>query len=214
MKITIVITFFLGLLTLFTVCAEPEGQPKRPAKQLNITWAFSPNPTEFAEYWLSSIQRLYEAIPSLSPREEQWLMEMGAIPDLKSKDDPYWRAKGGVTFEKQNRAQGSLEYSIWDAKRDAGILRMHLQVLLKIINPSPPRHPAVDWGHLAHSLLDRDAALQLARLEAKGVIPREVIPVPWSILANADYPLQNAIRDQRLTLARHILFLLIPKTFE
>ena len=152
------------------------------------------DPATLAAFWLPEIERLYAAIPSLSPREERWLDE---------------ELNAG-----RPRAANSREYAIRKAKLNTGSLLGSLRGLTEVIKPKGPRQPTKDWIFFVYVLIDTDSAYDLARLEAEGVIRREVIPEPWTILEGIfegqEFPLRDAIRTGRSDLARHVLICTLP----
>ena len=151
---------------------------------------FSADPTTLAAAWLPDIERLYEAIPFLSPKEERWLKEeLGSV--------------------RAARATGTLEFALREAKLRAGA---ELALVRRLTEELDGSAQARDWLWLAHSLVEADAAIYLARLEAEGVIQRDAIHFHWKFLAGAESgaTLQEAIRWGRARLARHVLGCTLP----
>lgn len=155
---------------------------------------FAANPMVLAKVLLPQFERLYEAIPTLSPREEQWLdNEMNRLDAVR------WK-----------RANDSRENSIWRAKLDAGDLLGTIRVLSKAVVPQLPERPVVVWTHLASALIDDDGSLHLARLEAMGIIKSDSLPQHWTMWGTTGRPLRESIQDVRVMLAKHILTCIVP----
>jgi hypothetical protein len=182
----------LTLLTLIAPVALGQGycglRYKTGEVVLGDSW--SDDPTTLAAAWAPLLERLSKAIPSLSPKEEKWLQEEMDV--------------GGQRFV---RAASSREYVIQQAKRNADSL---LFLARGLSDQRDRAAQARDWLWFAYSLLEGDAALDLARLEAEGVIQREAIPSDWTILFRGGFTLQEAIEMQRRQLARHVLICTLP----
>ncbi len=154
---------------------------------------FAADPAALAAAWLPPIERLYAAIPSLSPREEGWLEEeMRATP------------------ERYLRTLSSREYALREAKQNAGSLLFTIRVLTGVLKPVVPRPPTEDWILFAYTLIDSDSSLYLARLVTEQVIQKEAIPDAWTVWSGMKVPLQDSIRDGRTILARHVLICTLP----
>jgi len=156
---------------------------------------FAADPIALAQVLLPQIERLHEAIPALSPREEQWLdNEMNRLDAVRLK-----------------RAIDSRENSIRRAKWDAGGLLASLQLLNKVVTPQTPERPVVMWANFVSTLIDDDGSLHLARLAALGVIKSDSLPQHWTIWGSTGQPLRDSIQDVRVMLAKHILVCIVPK---
>lgn len=155
---------------------------------------YAADPTVLAKALLPQIERLYEAIPTLSPREEQWLDdEMNRLEHIR-----------------RQRAIDSRENSIRRAKSDAGDLLGTLRVLSKVLVPQPPDRPVVLWTHFVSALIDVDSSLHLARLEALGVIKSDSLPQDWTMFGKTGQSLRDSIQAIRVILAKHILVCIVP----
>jgi len=163
------------------ICAEtPDGM-------------YAANPKMFAEAWLPQIERLYTALPSISPREEQWL--------AAESNDP----------QRHLRAIRSSTYAIKEAKLDVGSLLGSLRVLSEHVKPAEAMSAVERWALFAYTLIDDDAALHLARLVTDNLVERSTIPERWILWAGPDFPLDDSIRAERTNLARHVLVCVIPQ---
>lgn len=153
---------------------------------------FAANPTTLAAAWVPLLEPLSAAIPSLSPKEEQWLRE---------------EMRGGG--RRSVRAVSSREYAIQQAKARADA---ELTLMRRLTEERDRVAQARDWLWFAYSLIDTDAALYLARLEADGVIQRDAIPWNWRAFARGKggATLQKVIRWGRTGLAKHILRCTLP----
>lgn len=155
---------------------------------------FAADPAALAQVLLPQIERLHEAIPALSPREEQWL-------------DNEMNRQDAVRLK---RAFDSRENSIRRAKWDAGGLLASLQLLNKVVTPQTPVRPVVMWANFVSTLIDDDGSLHLARLAALGVIRSDSLPQHWTIFGSAGQSLRDSIQGVRVMLATHILVCIIP----
>ena len=123
-------------------------------------WVFNPaqpdlwaaDPTTFGAAWVAPLEHLSAAIPSLSPKEEQWLQE-----EMR------------VDVRRAARAVSSVEYAIQKAK---GFADFELSLMRRLTEGRDRAAQARDWLWFAYILIDVDAAVHLVRLEAKGVIQR------------------------------------------
>lgn len=159
-----------------------------------IVPAYPADPTALAAEWVPVLERLDAAIPSLSPREEQWLRDEMAS------------ASGG----RYMHALNSREFALQAAKRDVSGL---LSMLRRLQEVSDQSQRAKAWLLFAYGLIEYDAALYLAWLVAEKVIQLESIPTEWTLLAviagkNKLEP--DVIRGGRTRLARHILVCTLP----
>lgn len=187
---SILVSSLLGLLSLSsTSSADAQTELCRS----NLVGTYPADPEALAEIWLAPIERLYAAIPSLSPREEQWLNDESADP------------------ERYLRAARSSTYAVKEAKLDVGSLLGALRVLSGDLQPAGEMTGVESWAFFAQILIDYDAALYLARLETEGILDRTAIPKDWTILAGLDFPLEASIRSQRVALAEHVLACIVPQ---
>lgn len=152
---------------------------------------YSVDPAKLAAAWLPELERLSAAIPSLSPREEQWLEN-----ELTSE-----------IVERIRHVYSSREYAMRYAKRNVHSLLILMNRLNKRQDITAQTR---DWLWVIHSLIDSDSAYYLAGLEAEGVAQRRAIPVDWTILTGLGLNLEEAIRHGRIRLANHILACTIP----
>ena len=152
-------------------------------------------PAALAASLLPVFERLYEGIPSLSPKEAQWLKEELVAPGKRS-----------------DRAFSSREYALLRAKTNSGSLLGGIRFLTGAVKVKPPRSPTDDWLHLVYNLIEDDVDMYLARLVTEGVIQRELMPFYWIFIASTNYgELRLGIRSGRARLARHILVCTLPK---
>lgn len=160
--------------------------PMRPNQ-----WAA--DPATLAAAWLPEIKRLYEAIPFLSPQEEQWLKEETVNTD----------------GNRYLSAMASQEYAVQESKLRVG---GHLTLVRRLMEAHDREAQTRDLLWLAHALIDNDTALYLARLEAKRVIRREAIPWYWKFFAEGKggATLQEAMRWGRGQLAQHVIACALP----
>ena len=149
---------------------------------------FAADPAALAAAWLPSLERLYEGIPSLSPKEEQWLQE-------EMRD-----------AQRAVRAVSSLEYAIQEAKLNA---RSLLVLIRRFIDEHDRTEQTRSWLFFAYTLVEIDTSLYLARLVEERVLQREAIPDDWTVFARS-FPLQDAIRHGRTIWARHVLICTLP----
>lgn len=154
---------------------------------------YSKDPDILASTWLTHIELLYSRIPSLSPREEKWLKEEMMDPG------------------RSVRAYSSREYAIQEAKLNTGSLLGVLRVLTDEIKPKVPRTKVQGWSFLAYTLIEYDAARNLAILADENILPLEAFPQLWAMFHDKDFSLVSAIRAERTQLARHILICIIPQ---
>ena len=103
----------------------------------------------------------------------------------------------------------SREFALRQAKGNAGGL---LGLARRLTEKRDRAAQARDWLWFAYALIDPDDALDLARLEAKGMIQREAIPWDWKWLAEVEggATLQETIRWGRTRLAQHVLNCTLP----
>lgn len=152
------------------------------------------DPAALAASLLPSLERLNSSIPSLSPREEQWIKEEMA-----------------ASGQRQLRAISSREYALQQAKYDANSL-------LGLIRRLTGKHDQADrersWLWFAYSLLQTDSAFYLAKLVADRVIQREAIPQKWRLLEGAQFTLARSISSERRILAQHILICTLPTVMD
>lgn len=166
-----------------------------PAAQRILRYTRSAVPARLGAAWLPAFERLDAAIPSLSPREEKWLEQ---------------EEQGGG--DRWVRAASSREFTLRAAKNNAsGLLKVVRRLSAK--SDRADQAGALIW--FAYILTDPDAGIYLERLLAWKVIQREVIPKEWTFGArNGDVPLHQAIREKRLSLARHILICTLPSVID
>jgi hypothetical protein len=157
---------------------------------------YAASPKVFADAWLPQIERLYTALPSISPREEQWLTAESSDP------------------QRHLRAIRSSTYAIKEAKLDVGSLLGSLRVLPERVQPAEAASSVERWALFAYTLIDYDAALHLARLAEENIVERSTIPERWTLWAGSDFPLDQSIRAERTNLARHVLVCIIPQVDE
>lgn len=184
-------------LSLFLCNAVPAQTAECPETSHAEAKGRSSDPAQLAAYWIRPIEDLYSAIPTLSPKEQQWL------DDELAKDDrsrTLW-------------ALDSREYTVRMARLDIENLLTSLRVLNKLDPPRPGETPAQRWRYFVYDLIDYDGPLYLAKLVTDDIIEQKRIPKDWSWLTGiaSDFSLQESIRANRLVLARHILACVMPK---
>lgn len=202
MEIRLAIRFVL-LLSFVTPLSAWTQESCGPA----LIPEYSSDPMRFAETWLAHMERLYGAIPNLSPREQEWLEAELTSADNLTLDD----IAEGADARRPRRAMRSTTYAIREAKRNSGSLLAALRVLTGRLAPADSRSASQEWAFFTYSLIDEDASLHLARLEAEEVIERTDMPADWTILAAADMSLRESIRSRRVSLARHVLMCIMPQ---
>lgn len=158
----------------------------------------SSDPDRLAAAWLPEIERLYEAIPPLSPREQVWLTE-----ELDSSDE--------VAVQRTLRAMRTETYAIREAKRDVGSLLGSLRLLTGEIPRKGGEGASEHWRMLAYTLINYDAPMYLSGLVDKGVIRKKDMPFEWYVMASDDFSREDSIRAARVSLARHVLIEILPR---
>jgi hypothetical protein len=144
----------------------------------------SPEQSALAKYWVEAFERLDSAIPSLSPREQQWLEQ-----EMSASDG-----------QRRVRAVGSREYAIRQAKLDSA----NLLAIVRSLSEGKWRPSArTGWIFLANSLIDQFADQHLERLVRDKVIALEALPRSWSVWADANRV--GWVRYGRVGLAQHVL---------
>jgi hypothetical protein len=145
---------------------------------------------KWLEFWTPQIERLYGAIPAISPSEEKWLKE-----ELRA------------SLERSSRAMKSQEYSYWMA-------RMHLGTLLSIIKnqlSEGKRNKLDGWTSLSYVLIrEPDNGVYLERILRSGVITESVIPPIW-VYGSLDGLNASTFNDGQRRLATTILGCIIPQ---
>ena len=141
-----------------------------------------------ATAWLPALEHLTAAIPSLSPHEEQWLLEETKAP----------------TIERQMRAEKSREHSIHEAGTDTHALQ---QILRGIVAERDRAALTCKWLQFIWELMELDAPYHLVRLVADNAVPKEAIPGSWrGFDPKEDFDaLQRSIAWGRARLAREII---------
>jgi hypothetical protein len=143
----------------------------------------SPEQSALAKYWVEAFERLDSAIPSLSPREQQWLeQEMSG------------------DGQRRVRAVESREFAIRQVKLDSG----NLLAIVRALSEGTWRPSArTGWIFLANSLIDRHAEYHLERLVRDKVIAFDALPGSWT-LGNPG-SVASSVRYGRIGLAQHVL---------
>jgi hypothetical protein len=141
------------------------------------------DPVALAAAWLPLLERLSDSIPSLSPREAEWL-------------DAEMRGDGGRSV----RAVSSREFALQRVKNNTSSLLASTRNLLNEKRTSAQK--TQDWLFFAYNLIDEDSDLYLAGLVTEKVIPLKALPEEWK---SPGTPLQESIRWARMGLARHVL---------
>ena len=189
----------IALVVMVAVAACLEIASLGEAEAAPVCGSIYPaDPAKLAKSLEPVFDRLNDGVPSLSPKEKQWLKD-----ELASSDTNRWL-----------KANRSLEITQQRVKTDATSLAISIQILTgSFLPPKQQMTPREQWRFIAYTLIDSDAALLLARLVAKGVIAKDAIPTAWKRFADPGkgYPLSSAIRDSRLGLARHILICTLEK---
>lgn len=152
--------------------------------------SYAADPAALASVWVPSLERLYAAIPSLSPKEEQWLQQE-------------MRGDG----QRPVRAVSSREYAMQQAKLNAGSL---LGSIRRLTEKRDGAEQTRGWMLFAYTLIESDASIYLSRLVEERVIQREALPDEWTVFASGTFPLKEAIRQARTSLARHVLICTLP----
>lgn len=169
--------------------------PARAGDFCGHLWSLSDftsvDPATLASAWLPPLEHLYAAIPSLSPKEEEWLQaEINRSP------------------ESTRRAISSIEYAIRNAKRDAASMFASMREIQKQDETKQVRN----WILFTYTLMDEEAGFFLSRLVSEGVMPLAAIPDEWTLWTHSGtVTLADSIRHSRITLARHILICTLPE---
>lgn len=184
--------FLIGLIACHDIWAMEKFCPVGVYSEEN---GYSSDPRKVAQFWLEPIERLYTAIPVLSPREEQWLDD-----ELKQGD-----------MNRYSRALQGTEYTIRSVRDDVRSLLASLRLLTGKIKSTSKESPAEQWRFFTYTLIDYDAAVRLTKLVAKKVIERKSMPEAWSFFEGDGFRLDESIRASRMNLARHILICILPQ---
>ena len=128
-----------------------------------------------AQKWRKDINRLNEAIPTLSPSQEEW---------LKREYDNEIKRSGNRFTGRALAAMKSREYNIRLAKQFASQNASIIAVLSegKAVDR---RQEAAAWALLAHNLMDREYGQAVLALVDYGVIDK-------AVLSHQDHYIENS----------------------
>jgi hypothetical protein len=148
-------------------------------------------PVVLAAAWLPLFERLNNAIPSLSPRETQWLKEERQASDA----------------QRSHRALRSREYALQEAKRNADVLLSQVRQLTEKRDTAAQTR---GWLMLADILIEPDADHYLARLVEERVVDRKALPWHWPKYWDTFDDIKMSIRGGRTRDAQDILRCALP----
>jgi hypothetical protein len=147
-------------------------------------------PERLRSAWLPVVERLYAAIPNLSPKEEEWLAG-------EKRSSP----------ERAMRAIESREHAIAEVRLNIGSLVGNLKNAAQ--NQSSAKQASA-WLLFGYALIDYDASVHLARLVNDGIIGRSLIPYQWSWLNSGQALKADMMSAMRANLARHVMICTLP----
>ena len=181
----------VGALVFMLLASTAKAEDLSPAESHRFCWPFLPSDSaELAAAWASPLERLYESIPALSPKEEQWLKE-----ELLAAGN------------RMRQAMSTLEFNIDGAKKNAGKL---LGSIRHLTDQHDRTEQAQSWLAFVLALTASDADRWLARLVEEGVIQRQAIPSHWTASATVGLSLQDTIEEGRKFWAIHVLGCTLP----
>jgi hypothetical protein len=180
-----------SILVLFTLTGQAQivqNCPRDIASQ-QVMGEFVDS-KKLLEFWTPQIERLYDSIPALSPKEEKWLND-----ELKS------------NLDRSTKAMGTQEFAMVAAKRQLGSL---LGVIRFNLNGNKLlSHEG--WVSLSYYLVsDPDAGFYINKLHRLGVVKDSVIPPIW-IYGSFDGINASTFNEGQRRLATHILGCIIPQ---
>ncbi len=176
------ITFFLVVILLAFPVEARDGCYSR---------ILSAEPAKLVSSMLPKFETLYASIPSLSRREEQWIMNE--------------QAAGG---DRWVQVTNSREFILQRAKMDAGSLLRSVRKLARKTESERGESATIYWLRLTYQLIDGDTDAHLAILIDNRLIERKQLPDEWNLLGRD--LLQLGIRSGRTSLAQHILLCILP----
>lgn len=179
----------ISLLISVTVHAQTFNNCPRDIETQQVLGEFVDS-RKLLEFWIPQIEKLYESIPALSPKEDKWLND-----ELKSK------------FDRATKAMGTQEYAIVAAKRHLGSL---LGVMRFQLSGGKRLHHD-GWVNLSYFLIsDPDSGFYMNRLLRAGVLKESDIPLIW-VYGSLDGLNASTFNDGQRKLATHILGCIIPQ---
>lgn len=182
---------FVGIFTLFALAVQAQSLQSCPRDfdSQKVLGEFV-DPKKWLEFWTPQLERLYSAIPAISPREEKWLKE-----------------ELSANLDRSSRAMKSPEYAYW-------MSRMHLGTILYIMRnqlSESKRNRLEGWTSLSFVLIrEPDAGVYLARMLQSGVLKESGIPEIWTY-QSLDGLNASTFNDGQRRLATHILGCIIPQ---
>ncbi len=156
------------------------------------------SPREVAQKLLPQMEKLYNAIPELSPNEKKWLNEE-------------------ITADGQRleRAQSSQEYALRTVKQDIQNLRWSLRNIIDL--PANEDHQVTlgHWLEMAYYINhpNHSFANDFSLLAKRKLVEWEALPSSWSFMAYGTVDLKTRITSIRLgrnILLNHIVSCVIP----
>jgi hypothetical protein len=156
------------------------------------------HPKKLALFLHPQFEKLYNAIPSLSPKEEEWLNEEMVAPGRRSV-----------------RVLSSREYTQRTAKRDAGSLYATLGIITGRLRKDNPPHEATSWLRLAYWLASHrdNLPFDYVQLVEKKLLDWEMLPYQWRFMASSSGLSADRVRAihwGRSMLATHIISCILP----
>jgi len=186
--------FLIGPLN--TAYSQTVYQPPLCPQDLISANRFSSDPKTFAETLQMEFSKLVEAIPTLSPREMDWLEA-----ELKANDGT-----------RAVRAVSSKEYAIRQVRTHAVSIRDGLQQLSGS-RPIASVHPSIQWSFLTAALIDWGFQENIDRLVLASVISKSAIPSHWMAYNGSpfNYRVRESISIHFTRVANHVLTCLMPQ---
>ena len=165
---------------------------KCPENNSSVLFGEFNNENKLIEYWKPKLEKLYSAIPNLSPKEEKWLNDEIAA--------------GG---DRLSRISSSNEFAIRVVKWDIGDA---LFVMQNKINVNSKLIKIVAWSEFVYYLTWRsDLAFYIDMLIHSGNIKISDLPPSWILLGETT---KDKINFGKMLLSSNILGCIIPKIAE
>lgn len=165
---------------------------KCPDNNSGILFGEFNNERNLIEYWKPKLEKLYSAIPNLSPKEEKWLND-----EITA---------GG---DRLSRVASSHEFAIRVVKYDIGDA---LFVMQNKVNANSKLIKVVAWSEFVYYLTKRsDLAIYIDMLLRSGNIKISDLPSSWVLLGDTTV---DKINYGKKYLSLNILGCIIPKIAE
>lgn len=148
---------------------------------------------ELARAWLRAFDALDAAMPTLSPREEEWVQQ---------EYDEELRRNGRRFTQRLFNAIDSREFNIREVRRWTVNVR---RALNGAIIANEPQAEMASWAYLVQQFTDSQSTNQLVRLHILNVIPAHIMPfMPSGARVDREIYLSNVL-IQANAVARNIL---------